>query len=61
MKSFVLQKEQYIKEVNGTVKVYLHQKTNGQVVVVKNDDKEKAFNIAFRTLPNNDTGVPHIL
>ncbi|MBQ2723904.1 MAG: insulinase family protein [Clostridia bacterium] len=61
MKSFVLQKEQYVKEVNGTVKIYSHSKTNGQVVVVKNDDKEKAFNIAFRTLPQNDTGVPHIL
>ncbi len=58
---FILIKEQHVEEVNGVVSLWKHEKTDASLTIVKNDDKEKAFNIAFTTLPKTDNGVPHIL
>lgn len=54
-------KEQQLAEVNGVVSLWEHEKTAAKLVIIKNDDKEKAFNIGFTTLPENDSGIPHIL
>lgn len=38
-----------------------HKKTGAQLLILKNDDSNKLFSINFRTIPNDSTGVAHIL
>ncbi len=42
------------------VLLYQHQKSGAQVVWFKNDNKHRAFSIAFRTRAYDDVGLPHI-
>ncbi|MCI8508369.1 MAG: insulinase family protein [Lachnospiraceae bacterium] len=60
MENYTLLKEEQIEEVNGTAYLLEHDKTKAHVLLVLNDDKNKVFNIGFRTPPSDDTGVPHI-
>lgn len=41
--------------------IYRHKKTGALMALVSNHDEEKVFSISFRTIPGNDTGVPHIM
>lgn len=61
IKNYTVLKEEYIDEMNGNVYLLEHDKTKARVMVVKNEDKNKVFNIGFRTPPTDDTGVPHII
>lgn len=38
-----------------------HRKTGARVVLMENDDDNKVFCVGFRTPPEDDTGLPHIL
>ena len=38
-----------------------HKKTGARVFILENDDNNKVFNIAFRTVPTDSTGVAHII
>ena len=58
---YLLEKEEALPEMNGTGYILRHKKTRARVVVVCSDDKNKVFNIGFKTPPADDTGVPHIL
>ncbi|MCM1202832.1 MAG: insulinase family protein [Bacteroidales bacterium] len=60
IQNYTLLKEEEIEEVNGTAYLLEHDKTRAKVMVIVNDDKNKVFNIGFRTPPSDDTGVPHI-
>lgn len=60
IKNYTLLKEEAIEEMNGTAYLLEHDKTKAKVLLVLNDDKNKVFNIGFRTPPSDDTGVPHI-
>lgn len=60
IKNYTLRKKEQIEEVNGTAYLFEHDKTKARVMLVLNDDKNKVFNIGFRTPPSNDTGVAHI-
>lgn len=61
VKNYTLLKEEYIEEVNGNVYLLEHDNTKAHVMVIKNDDTNKVFQIGFRTPPTDDTGVPHII
>lgn len=50
-----------ITELNTIGYLLKHKKTGANIVLLSNDDDNKVFNIAFRTPPENDTGLPHIL
>lgn len=50
-----------IKELNTVGYLLKHKKTGANIVLLSNDDDNKVFNIGFRTPPENDTGLPHIL
>lgn len=50
-----------IKELNAVGQLFVHEKSGARVVCLTNDDDNKAFSIAFRTPPADDTGLPHIL
>ena len=37
-----------------------HKKSGARILLLANDDNNKVFNIAFRTIPKDSTGVAHI-
>jgi Zn-dependent M16 (insulinase) family peptidase len=61
LKAFNLVKEQFIPELNSTVKLYIHTRTGARLLSVINEDENKVFSINFRTTPKDSTGVPHII
>ncbi|MCB5254773.1 MAG: insulinase family protein [Candidatus Cloacimonadaceae bacterium] len=58
---FELVQSQEIKELNATYHRYLHKKSGAELIHLACDDNNKAFNIAFKTIPEDDTGCPHIM
>ena len=52
---------EYIDEVKSQAALLIHKKAGARVAVLSNEDKNKVFDIAFRTPPKDSTGVPHIL
>ncbi|HDR05788.1 MAG TPA: insulinase family protein [Candidatus Marinimicrobia bacterium] len=50
-----------IPEANSKGYHFIHEKTGAELVYLSNDDENKVFSIAFRTLPEDSTGVFHIL
>lgn len=50
-----------IKDINSTLYQYEHIKSGGKVVYLANDDTNCCFAIGFRTLPEDSTGVCHII
>ena len=48
-------------EQHGTLTVLTHDVSGATVLLVENEDTNKAFGIGFGTLPSDDTGVFHIL
>lgn len=59
--SFELKKNEVIEERGFEAFHLIHKKTKAEVLYLKNEDKNKTFEIAFKTLPADDTGVAHIL
>lgn len=49
------------KELNGSMVEMCHDKTGAQLVWVDNGEENKLFCIGFKTLPEDSTGVFHIL
>lgn len=58
---FVLLRTEEIAERGITVTEYNHEPTGGRVVLIDAPDQNKCFSCNFRTLPKDNTGVPHIL
>jgi Zn-dependent M16 (insulinase) family peptidase len=58
---FKLLEEQKIEELNSIGKVFYHEKSGARLFSLANDDDNKVFFIGFRTPPEDDTGLPHIL
>ena len=50
-----------IEELNTIGFLLKHKKTGANIVCMVNDDDNKVFNIGFRTPPEDNTGLPHIL
>ena len=50
-----------IKEMQSEGIVLEHKKTKARLFLMANDDENKVFCIGFRTPPDNDCGLPHIL
>ena len=50
-----------IEEMQSEGIVLEHKKTKARLFLVSNDDENKVFCIGFRTPPDNDCGLPHIL
>ena len=48
-------------ELNGKLHEYVHEKTGAQLCWLDRPDENKTFSIAFKTLPEDSTGVFHIL
>ena len=54
-------RETPLRELDGVLIEYTHEKTGLKLAWLKRDEENKTFGIAFETLPENSTGVFHIL
>ena len=52
---------QKVNDINSTLYQYEHIKSGGKVVYLANDDTNCCFAIGFKTLPEDSTGVCHII
>ncbi len=50
-----------VPDYNGDAYLMRHELSGAELLFLANDDAEKAFAIAFKTLPQDDTGVFHII
>ena len=58
---FLLQRMEHISEINSTVYLFKHKLLGTPCLAIKNDDPNKTFCMAFQTVPEDSTGVAHIL
>lgn len=58
---FKLVERRQVKEISATAYLFEHVKSGARLLKLASDDDNKTFSISFKTLPQNDTGVPHIL
>ena len=61
MCGFVLKREREFSELNGTLVEMEHEKTGARLAWLKNGCDNKLFCVGFKTIPENSTGVFHIL
>ena len=61
LKNYKIIESRHIEELNSQVTFLEHIKTKASVLVFENDDNNKVFGIGFKTVPQNSTGVPHII
>lgn len=50
-----------VKEINSVANIFIHEKSGAKLLHLENDDDDKVFSVAFKTPPNDSTGVPHIV
>ncbi len=58
---FYFKEKTRVPELNADVYIAKHQKSGARLMYVACEDENKVFSIAFKTVPENDTGVMHIL
>ena len=58
---FIVSAIRYVSELKGFFVEMIHEKTGAQLVWVENNAENKLFCIGFKTIPENSTGVFHIL
>ncbi len=58
---FALNRKQYIEEIDSTLYLFTHAVLGTPAFAIKNTDPNKTFCIAFQTVPEDSTGVAHIL
>jgi hypothetical protein len=61
LSAYELLEEREVSDVKSTGYVLRHKKSGARVAVLSNDDDNKVFYIGFRTPPEDETGVPHII
>ena len=59
--AYELVMQENIPDVQSVGYLLRHKKSGARVMVLENEDENKVFNIAFRTTPENSTGVAHII
>ena len=58
---FKLLRKEEVKETASTAYEFRHEKSGARLLYLQNKDDNKVFSISFRTPPEDDTGVPHII
>jgi len=59
--SFEWLRSKTIDSLNITISEYQHRKTGAQHIHIDADNSENVFLVALRTVPEDSTGVAHIL
>lgn len=60
-KEYSILEEKNIEELNAKGILLEHNKSGAKLFLILNDDRNKTFSISFRTPPEDNTGLPHIL
>ena len=58
---FLLEHREEIPEIHSSVSLFTHTVLGCQVLAIKNNDPNKTFCVSFMTVPEDSTGVAHIL
>ena len=58
---FTVTRVREVEDMHGTLNELVHDKTGAEVCYLDKEEENKTFNIAFKTLPSDDTGVFHII
>jgi len=58
---FKVLRYEYIDEIASHAYLMEHMKSGAKLFYLGNEDDNKVFNIGFRTPPDDDSGIPHIL
>lgn len=58
---FLVESEKELSEISGRMFLMTHEKSGAKLAFLLRPDTNKTFSIAFRTIPEDDTGVFHIL
>ena len=58
---FELLETREIKEISATAYYYEHKKSGAHFLNVKCEDNNKVFCVTFKTVPQDNTGCPHIM
>lgn len=61
LEAYELIKEQSLEDIRSKGYIVRHKKSGARLALVCNDDDNKVFYIGFRTPPEDETGVPHII
>ena len=61
LKEYELIEEREISDVKSQGYLLRHKKSGARIALLSNDDDNKVFYIGFRTTPEDETGVPHII
>lgn len=61
LEAYELLREQELKDINSKGYILRHKKSGARLALISNDDDNKVFYIGFRTPPEDETGVPHII
>lgn len=59
--AYEIVEERSIEDIASYGYILRHKKSGARVCVIANDDDNKVFSIGFRTPPEDETGVPHII
>lgn len=60
-KNFKLIDTRELTDINSVAYLFEHEKTKAKILKLSNDDENKVFSIAFKTIPQDSTGVAHIM
>lgn len=60
-KNYSIVGKEWLQDVAAYGYILKHDKTGARVCLIANDDNNKVFVIGFRTIPEDSTGVAHIL
>ena len=61
LQAYELLRQETIEDIHAEGYLLKHKKSGARVMILKNGDENKVFNITFRTPPTDSTGVAHIL
>ncbi len=61
VEAYRVKEESVLEGISAKATLLEHKKTGARVVLLENEDKNKVFQIGFRTPVKDSTGVPHIM
>ena len=59
--TYELIEQRELKDIESTGYILRHKKSGARVCIISNEDDNKVFSIGFKTPPEDETGVPHII
>lgn len=61
LSAYEIIEERKISDISSIGYILRHKKSGARITIISNDDNNKVFYIGFRTPPEDETGVPHII